>query len=312
MPPLLSLVLCTYNNADSLKITLGQLLEQKLCDPNQVEFIIINNNSSDQTQLVIENAGFGQLNYQYFIEARQGLSHARNLGVSKAKGDYILFTDDDADIPPDWIQKYINHLNQNPIDAAFGKIEIIWDKPKPWWYDERYRGFFAMIDHGSEAFAVTSSRRHPFYGKNFCVKKSIICDIGGFDPKLGRKGSSLLGSEEIALFIYLLKQKKSIWYYPDIIVGHRLKEREYTTENISNQHLACAKPIIWFSYKAAGAKIFGRNLSFLKDTSVHLLEYIIAYSKAWNHNDKKELFFLRLEIRRCIYILWYWVIKLKI
>ncbi|HRH78530.1 MAG TPA: glycosyltransferase, partial [Cellvibrionaceae bacterium] len=64
MSPLISLVLCTYNNADSLKITLAQLAAQQLDQPHLVEFIVINNNSSDHTQAVIEAADFHAFNYQ--------------------------------------------------------------------------------------------------------------------------------------------------------------------------------------------------------------------------------------------------------
>lgn len=310
MSPLISLVLCTYNNADSLKITLAQLAAQQLDQPHLVEFIVINNNSSDHTQAVIEAADFHAFNYQFRVETRQGLSHARNLGVSLATGEYILFTDDDAEIPPHWLQGYLNHLQAKPVDSVFGKIEIIWDRPQPWWYDERYKGFFAAIDHGDEAFAVTSWR-HPFFGKNFCVRKSIIGEIGGFDPNLGRKGTELLGGEETALFTYLLTQQKSIWYQPDISVGHRLKEREYSEENIKKQHIACAKPIIWFAYNEPGPQLFNRPIRILKDHLVFCLENTIAFIRALRKADKKEQFFLKLELRRSVRVIVYWLRALK-
>lgn len=310
MNPRISVVLCTYNNADSLKLTLLQLAAQQLRDPNEVEFIIINNNSCDNTLSVTENVDFGQFCYNYFNEPQQGLSHARNLGVAKARGEYILFTDDDAEIQPNWIQIYLDYLVQKPVDCVFGKISIIWDMSLPWWYDDRYKGFFSAIDHGNEPFAVTSWR-HPFFGKNFCVKKSVIGEIGGFDPRLGRKGSELLGGEETALFNYLLSKNNAIWYCPGITVGHRLKEREYTVENIRKQHLACAKPIILFSYQGHGKKLLGRNLLTLKDHLIFIIEYGFAYLKAWRKNDKKEKFFLRLEIHRAFRVIWYWFLIKK-
>jgi glycosyltransferase involved in cell wall biosynthesis len=310
MKPLISLVLSTYNNATSLELSLLQLAAQQIVDPNQVEFIIVNNNSSDRTNSVIEHMDFGVFHHQYFTETRQGLSHARNKGVENAQGDYILFTDDDAELSLDWIQNYLNHLKENPVDCVFGKIEVIWDKPKPWWYDERYKGYFAVIDHGNEAFKVTSSR-YPFYGKNFCVKKTIINEVGGFDPRLGRKGNDLTGGEECVIFDYLLKKNGSIWYYPDITVGHRLKDREYTQENIARQHIACAKPIVILSYNAIGKKIFGRNLITLKNHLVFIVEYGYAFFKAWRHNNRKEMFFLQLEIFRAFKVIWNWIIKIQ-
>lgn len=310
MTPLISIVLCTYNNADSLKITLEQLAAQKLDDASLIELVVINNNSTDNTQAVIEAANIHHYAYHYYVEARQGLSNARNLGVSKAAGKYILFTDDDADLPSNWAQSYLNHLQSDPVDSLFSKINIIWDRPQPWWYDERYKGFFAAIDHGDEGFAVTSWR-HPFFGKNFCVRKSIIDEIGGFDPNLGRKGTELLGGEETALFSYLLAQKKSMWYQPNMPVGHRLKLREYSEDNIKKQHLACAKPIVWFGFEEAGPKFFGRPLRLLKDHLVFLLENSQGFLRAKFNADKKEQFFLKLELHRSCLVIWYWMIALR-
>ncbi|RYZ95838.1 MAG: glycosyltransferase [Moraxellaceae bacterium] len=50
--PVISVVLCTYNNADSLDITLRQLLRQKLPHKDAVELILVNNNSTDHTEQV--------------------------------------------------------------------------------------------------------------------------------------------------------------------------------------------------------------------------------------------------------------------
>lgn len=310
MTPLISIVLCTYNNADSLKITLEQLAAQEVDNAHLIELIVVNNNSSDNTQAVIEAADIHRYAYHHYLEARQGLSHARNLGVNKARGTYILFTDDDADIPSDWAQGYLYRLQIDPVDVLFSKINIIWDRPQPWWYDERYKGFFAAIDHGDESFSVTSWR-HPFFGKNFCVRKSIISEIGGFDPNLGRKGNDLLGGEETALFSYLLAQKKSIWYRPNMPVGHRLKLREYSEENIKKQHLACAKPIVWFGFDEEGARFLNRPLRLLKDHLVFILENTQAYLRATFKADKKEQFFLGLELRRSCLVIWYWLIALR-
>jgi glucosyl-dolichyl phosphate glucuronosyltransferase len=310
MNPIISLVLCTYNNADSLKITLDQISKQRLEDSREIEVIVVNNNSSDHTQAVAEAADFGSIAYICLIEPQQGLSNARNLGVSKARGEYILFTDDDAEIGTDWVQKYLSYIKNHPADALFGKIKILWDKPQPWWYDDRYQGFFAAIDHGESTFQV-KSWRHPFFGKNFCIKKSIIHEVGGFDPKLGRKGTELLGGEETAVFSYLLANQKSVWYYPDISVGHRLKDREYSVENITKQHSACAKPIIWLSRGEPGAKFFGRDVSVLKNHIIYIIEHSISYVRATLKGNVKERFYFGLELRRAVKVVIYWLINSK-
>ena len=133
--PIISVVLCTYNNADSLAITLEQLSRQKLQNNDDVEIILVDNNSPDHTQRIFQE--FSEKSYltnSCFFESRQGLSHARNTGVANAKGHYILFTDDDADIPENWLESYLTQINSNKPDCLYSRINIIWDKEKPWWF----------------------------------------------------------------------------------------------------------------------------------------------------------------------------------
>src|SRR5690606_39954078 len=84
--PLISIVLCTYNNADSLAITLEHIACQRLTDTSIVEVIVVDNNSPDHTRQVFDKFGlYSSIVFHYFFEPRQGLSHARNTGVEKAK-----------------------------------------------------------------------------------------------------------------------------------------------------------------------------------------------------------------------------------
>ncbi len=95
----------------------------------------------------------------------------------------------------------------------------MWDQPQPWWYDDSYAGFFAVINHGEKEIAVKDKSK-PFFGKNFCIKKAFLTEMGGFDPELGRKGTELAGGEEILVFYRLIEQQLQVLYYPDITVGH--------------------------------------------------------------------------------------------
>ncbi len=301
---LLSVVICTYNNAHSLKLTIEQLVPQLSND--EVELIIVNNNSSDNTDKVVNHILDSGAPIKYLIQPLQGLSHARNLGVGHAQGDYVLFTDDDAEIKSDWIATYLKKIKEYKADCLFGRIVVIWDKPQPWWYDDRYQGFFAVVNHGEESFQV-EDHRYPFFGKNFCVKKTIIDELGGFDPKFGRKGDILLGGEETAVFDYLINRKKLIWYFSDLDVGHRLKEREYTEENIKKQHFACAKPIVWLTNAQAKDLWFGRSKRLLRNHIVYLIESSYGYLAALVSGEKRERFFRFLEIRRAIMVIWLWI-----
>lgn len=307
--PLISIVICTYNNAESLNITLQQLIIQKLAHPEMVELIVIDNNSQDNTAEILQTLTCNEMHYKHYFESRQGVSYARNTAIEKAAGEYILSTDDDAEIPPYWIERYINKVLTTGADCIFGTISVIWDQPKPWWYDDqRYQGFFATIDYGDKAFQV-KTKSTPFFGKNFCIKKNVLLAMGGFNTALGRKGTDLIGGEEILLFFRLIEEQKIIQYDPDLAIAHRLKPREYTEENICKQYLACAKPILLIAKTQPGKRLFGKPLGVLENQLKDTVAALLTILKAGVSNNKKESFYQHLRLRRALIIIKLWLLE---
>ena len=76
-------------------------------------------------------------------------------------------------------------------------VEPIWGGPKPHWLDEygNLGGTIAVKNHGPAPFVFEEQRKTPL-GVNMAVRRSLIEQIGGFRPDLGRNGKSLLGQEQ--------------------------------------------------------------------------------------------------------------------
>lgn len=98
----ISVVICTYNRAGLLKAALRSVCKQTL-DTAKYEVIVVNNNSQDNTRSVVEEFSKRFSNLQYYMEPRQGLSHARNRGWQGTQGKYVAYFDDDCKIPERWI-----------------------------------------------------------------------------------------------------------------------------------------------------------------------------------------------------------------
>lgn len=304
--PLISIVMSTYNNAESLRITIQQLLNQVVGEPQLFEIIVINNNSSDDTAAVLESFLSTHIQYQHYFEGKQGLSNARNTGLAHAKGEYILFTDDDAEIYPGWLARYLNNIRTSNAECIFGGIEVIWDQPQPWWYDDRYKSYFAIIDYGNTSKDVTDKWTH-FYGKNFCVKRDFLVGMGGFDPELGRKGTDLTGGEELMVLYKLLETNSRVVYFPDITVGHRLKPREYTEANIKKHYLSCAKEILSMASSQPVKKIAGRPIGLFKNQLIDLSTSTFQLLKNMVTGDRKNVFFQKLRFLRAVKIIGLWI-----
>lgn len=305
--PVISIVLCTYNNADSLAITLEQLANQKFISTSEVEVIVIDNNSPDHTRMAFDQAIQGSnVAFRYFFEARQGLSHARNTGVEKAKGRYILFTDDDADIPQDWIANYLGTINNLAPDCLYSKINIIWDKPRPWWYTNRFRPYFVGLDYGDEVIRISDFNKE-FFGKNFCVKKEIVLQYGGFDPALGRNGSRLIAGEETLIYRRLVEEEKKMFYFPSAPVGHRLKDREYEEANIKKQFIDSAHSSYHLASLTARKKILGRPLGVLVESLSSIFLSLTRIIRYMILHDRTEIFYNRINLLRSLVLLKLWI-----
>jgi glycosyltransferase involved in cell wall biosynthesis len=305
MKPLISIVLCTYNNADSLDITLNQLANLHHGEEHLTEIIIVDNNSPDNTAAVAQRYAAKHSHFHYYFEPRQGLSHARNTGLEQAQGEYILFTDDDAEIPAHWADDYINIIRTHSPDCTYSKISIIWDKPKPWWFIPEYTPCFVGLNYGDKLLEITDIHRE-FYGKNFCVRKSLLIELGGFDPNLGRQGTKLAAGEETLLYRKMIWAGKKVIYFPTADVGHRLKEREYSSENIKKLFVDGAYSSMHIAKITARKKILGRPTRMLLESLKNLAKATVCYVLTLIRMDKAKRFYHYLCICKNITLVKLW------
>jgi len=216
-----SVVVCTYNRADSLAHTLGCLKKQQLRADIDWEVIVVDNNSKDSTRTTVEAAmpGFPQLRYEF--ESRQGLSHARNHGIELAKGDILLFTDDDVCPEPDWVQVILDSMAEHGCDACGGYIAPVWEKQPPAWLTERFYGFLAIKTDTVERQIISASDA-PF-GANMAFRRELFARHGAFDVTRGRMGNVLASGEDGELFQRILNGGGRVMHFPRARVHHRVE-----------------------------------------------------------------------------------------
>ena len=116
--PQFSIVIPTYNNDSQLMQCLESLASQNV-DERCFEVIIVNDGGNDS---LIEKISSKQnkTSIWYFYQINKGPAAARNLGVREAKGNIILFLDDDSLPRKDWLQATINAWRKNPDYDGIG------------------------------------------------------------------------------------------------------------------------------------------------------------------------------------------------
>jgi len=117
--PEISIVMPAYNEETTIVQTLASLCYNNT--PRSVEIIVVNNNSSDKTEELVKACGVTCI-----LETVQGITPARNAGLARAKGKYILNADADTIYPKDWIEEMIKPLaNSDDVAITYGRFSFI-------------------------------------------------------------------------------------------------------------------------------------------------------------------------------------------
>ena len=105
--PFYTVALCTHNHAAHLEKTL-RAFQQVPAPEKPFEFLVIDNASSDDTGKILARRDWRRTDAPTRIvhEERLGVAHARNRAVEEARGEYLLFIDDDESADSDWLRAY--------------------------------------------------------------------------------------------------------------------------------------------------------------------------------------------------------------
>ena len=231
-----SFIICTYNRADYLKDSLQSLMRSAVSHP--VEILVVDNNSSDHTPVVCNEtetaAEEKDLKFRFVRESSQGLSFARNRGITEAASSVVIFLDDDISVPDSFVNAWLRFFDSFPeAKAAGGKINVQFDDPRPKWMSSYLLPLLGHHDFG-DSIKPYNSKDYPF-GGNMAFKKDLFEEIGLFNTELGRIGSDLKASEEKELFQRIRKNNGPIYYVPDAFLYHRVNASRLTKEYIRRQ-----------------------------------------------------------------------------
>lgn len=223
MRPELSVVVCTLNRQGLLCECVESLQEQSL-SRDLFEVIVVDNGSSDGTHQFLRGLAEQYDFIRVEVEARVGLSYARNKGWQAANGDYVAFIDDDACADGDWCQRILQNfetVHPRP-DVLGGQILPRYECLPPKWFIEQFEhrtwGEQARVLAGSEAMVG-------FSGSNMAFRRTLLVGSGGFSPEFGMVGGAVRLGEETELFYRLRPESPTLYYDPELKVRHWVPRR---------------------------------------------------------------------------------------
>ena len=222
---MITLIICTYNREKYIRPLLESIVKNDY-PATDYEIVLVDNNCTDNTRGVCEefSASHPEVALRYVVESEQGLSAARNKGIKEAKGDIIIYVDDDALVDTDYIRQYAEHFAAHPETmAAGGPIEPLYETEEPSWMSPYTKALLtAWMNYGDKVREYPQGR-YPG-GGNAAYRKEVFDRVGLFNTDLGRKGNLLLASEEKDIFDKMKALGMKVLYLPTPVLHHSIPQ----------------------------------------------------------------------------------------
>lgn len=198
--PGVSVVVCSYNGAETLEGCLQALEKQNYPD---YEIIVIDDGSTDSTRDIVDRFGAVRVLHQ----KNRGLSVARNEGIRMARHDYVAFTDSDCMPDSDWLTFLVRAIRDEGVAAAGGPN--ISPPARDW-----IQATVAAAPGSPSHVLLTDTRAEHVPGCNMIFEKAALQAIGCFDPVYRKAG------DDVDVCWKLLDLGMEIAFAPAAVVWH--------------------------------------------------------------------------------------------
>ena len=211
---MISVIIPTYNGCDMLRKSLPTWFEQTL-PTEEYEVIVVDNGSTDETCSMVEQLIADKPNVHYIYEPKPGATAARHAGARQARGEYLVFADNDGLFNPECLQAILSVYRQKAECVAVAcKIDILWDGVEPEWISP-YKYLLGELNYGD---TISYSTAYYLNGGLMSIRKDVFEQIGGFNPDL--IGSYLVGDGDLGLVRKLHAKQALIGWTPYARMEH--------------------------------------------------------------------------------------------
>ncbi len=240
---LVSIIIPTLNRYKYLKDCLLSLSNQNFA-PDEYEILVIDNGSTDQTHLVTEAAIqlFTKHHIRYIYEPESGLLSGRHRGALEAKGDILIFVDDDIEADKNWLVSIHESFQDTSVQLVGGRnLPKYETNPPEWlewfWVEHPYGKFCAelsLLDFGKEVREIDANY---IWGLNFSIRKQALFDLGGFHPDcIPKHLQHFQGDGETGLTIKANQMGYKAIYQPKALVWHQVPTQRMTHQYFEQRY----------------------------------------------------------------------------
>ncbi len=323
--PDLSIIACCYNSAERVE-TFSRALRSLDCGGLEVEFVFVDNASTDRTgEMLVAMEGCLPGPVTVLHEPRAGLMHARLRALTVAKGEWLVFFDDDNEARFDYLQQLTRLKRQYPNAVAFtGNAALPEDyRVPPDWIP--ILGWIAVRSEKGEVEFNLDDLHHPLFpwGAGLAIRRGEMVEAcrewaRAGSTIVGRQGSIPSGGEDIWIMHFVTRSLLPVVFSESLHLTHRIDRRRFAPEYAARlgfhsgiDYLSTLSAVREFKPSVRG-KTYCGLLGVLRahcEASVHVLAFLFrpnvarmaramarlgmtqslmtaVVSKTWRHRDK--------------------------
>lgn len=182
----ITVIVVTHNRAEMLEQTLLSLVNQETEGRFVFEIIVVDDGSTDQTMAVVQrfaqSASMAPVSYIY--QAKAGVAAGRNLGVHRARGQWLAFCDDDQRAGAHWLFELLRTALEKGFDCVGGPVVLDLPPSPPL----SSLGFRARQVLGEKTFPLQQqmTEKYALGSGNVLINGIIFDRVGFFDISLSR------------------------------------------------------------------------------------------------------------------------------
>jgi GT2 family glycosyltransferase len=279
LPPI-TVVVSTRNREERILPTIQSILSN---DYPQFELILVDQSQNGAAEDVLRPFQTHS-HFRYIRTDLRGLSYGRNLGIRKTKNEFIAFTDDDCEVPRDWLRRLVASFEvDSHIGIVFGDVV-----PGP---HDRTSGFIPATICPRPFLFKSIYQKHQVEGISACmgIRRSAWEEIGPFDEMLGA-GAAFQAGEETDFVIRVLLAGHFVFETPEVKVLHHgfrtwnqglslIDHYWYGTGAVFAKHIKCGHWSVFFLLiPMAWRWAFGRSrVAWSLGSHPHRLRRLIAF-----------------------------------
>ncbi len=233
----ISIIICTYMRGEKLIDAIWSVIRQSM-SKKEYEIIIVDNAPfTSGIRETVEEFCRRYSDYEGFIRymsvPQKGLSYARNGGMWNAKGEYLLFLDDDALADYYLLEEIYSGFKYHPnVGIVGGQVILERPFPTPDVLRKGWENLWSQFKISGQNFRETTQQFEFPYGANYSVRRKAIWRVGGFRMCYGRVGNDFAGGEETALAFKMLQIGYGIGLQPHAKVLHRVDRSRFNREHV--------------------------------------------------------------------------------